>query len=110
MGGSGGWLARDQGKLSGLENRVFDNVLALGRVRELELTVLGYTREELLWHATYGREHPEDHHDGHHEQDAAEHQKRRDQYLRTAERIVGDSDSYTTSDKTRELWRRFARD
>ena len=111
-----GWHTAKK-QLSGLGDRVFENILVISTVHDLELAVLGYTREELLWHATYGHEHQEDQGGDHHEQDATElhngehhehnageHQKSRDEYLRTAEQIVANSDSYVTSDKTRELW------
>lgn len=119
-----GWHTAKR-QLSGLGDRVFENILVLGKVQDFQVAVLGYTHEELLWHATYAHEHPGDldgehhgqgaielHGDAHQEhnvsehdgQEAGRHQKRRDEYLRTAEQIIADSDSYVTSDKTRELW------
>lgn len=98
-----GWRVAEK-KSSDLENQVFQNLLVLGKVRELELAILGYTREELLWHAAYGHGHQENHGGEYPEQEAGEHQNHRDQHLRTAEQIIADSDSYVTSDRTRALW------
>ncbi len=105
-----GWHTAKR-ELTNHGNQIFENILILGKVRELELAVLGYTREELLWHATYSdSEHQEHHASGNQKPHGSEHQKaevyqkRRDEYLQTAERIVADSDSYVTTAKTRQLW------
>jgi signal transduction histidine kinase len=51
-----GWYVAER-RLSALGSRLFQDIITLNTVRDLELAVLGYTREELLWHATYSSEH-----------------------------------------------------